>query len=516
MLALFDVLLIAAAKETLIARAGLKGRDGKKGHALTQNLSSVGAESLSQLLLVGRKEELTLLLSKVSRLKTLQKRDRGSSSGRKVRRSTIQDESGGTVADYESLISASPKEDPGQSFRAKNKVALAALKSPSMESARDGALRPTPRSQSFAQPGSAAARALTSAATSAGVVLILGQAGIGKSSLISMMRAQIEAQNPEVQVVMTSGGSGGLGQQVLGPWIRLVLSRLELPPEFSPEQRGQAVVKHLPNLLQSQAYVLNDALKMSAPQSVTPNSPSRAGTNFGANESPSVSFAPTPQHNALPTLNLLGRVPLSADEPPTPLAPLEEDPTDEQRPRGKRRFSRKASLKRRGRGLGLLESELQNLRGPLRRMSMPGGGESPDPESIAPGGLPPLPGTVVETPERERHSSDAGTPNEHPRRGNRFVTMALGGYDHTEIAPPRVDGSAGSTPDAWEDSPLPGRRGTRFMTHAGGASPGLKEGGRLAQGQTKREVRALCFVGEAPQNQRYLPLVSRHYRAGLV
>jgi hypothetical protein len=478
--------------------AGLKGRDGKRLAALTQAPSSLGQASPAQVVLVGRRDELRIILNKILRLRQLTGKEEGPFNGRKLRRSTTKDDPLGSSYRFDALVGNwSLLEEPGSGNASPTGRHMGKprsqmiLKLPSLESKCNAGFRVGARSHSFAQVST------TEEAQQPvpGVVLILGQAGIGKSSLVSMVRAQLDVQ-AEVQVLSVSGNSGFMAQQVLGPWVRLVLSKLDFPPELSPEQRGDVVVKHLPAFLHNQAYVLNDALKVIIPHSVTPKGTSRAG--FPPSEPPS--YATTPQvpigHSVSPGHPLSAGLPAPnghSNEVPDAPSPTGEDVGGDQRGRNKRRFSRKFNRKQNRKGSSFIESDMQYLRpSPIKNRSAsiseqgrPGVESSP----MTPGIPSNLPGSVLEQGEDENsRSSSNGSPVDGFRRGKRFMTSgAVPFYDHTE-SEHTVNASVGSTPDARGEGPTLQRRTSRFLTAGAVPSPGPKDARSQGIAQLNREV----------------------------
>lgn len=470
--------------------AGLKGRDGKRLAALTQAPSSLGQGSPAQVVLVGRRDELRIILNKILRLRQLTGKEEGPFNGRKLRRSTTKDDPLGSSHRFDALVGNwSLLEEPG-SENASPKMgkprSQMILKLHSLESKRN--FRVGARSHSFAQVST------TEEAQQPvpGVVLILGQAGIGKSSLVSMMRTQLDAQ-ADVQVLSVSGNSGFMAQQVLGPWVRLILSKLDFPPELSPEQRGEIVVKHLPAFLHNQAYVLNDALKVIIPHSVTPKGTSRTG--FPPSEPPS--YATTPQlstgHSVSPGHPLSAGIPAAngnfvSNEIPD-ASSVNEDLGGDQRNRNKRRFSRKFIRKQNRKGSSFIESDMQYLRpSPIKNRSVSISEQGMESSPMTPGILSNLPGSVLEQGEDEnRTSSSNSSPVDGFRRGKRFMTSgAVPFFELTESE--HTVASVGSTPDARVEGPILQRRTSRFLTAGAVPSPGPKDARSQGIAQLNREV----------------------------
>jgi hypothetical protein len=466
--------------------AGLKGRDGKRLAALTQAPSSLGQGSPTQVVLVGRRDELRIILNKILKLRQLTGKEEGPFNGRKLRRSTTKDDPLGSSHRFDTLVGNWSLLEEAGSENASPKMgkprSQMILILPSLESKRE--FRVGARSQSFAQVST------TEEAQQPvpGVVLILGQAGIGKSSLVSMMRSQLDAQ-ADVQVLSMSGNSGFMAQQVLGPWVRLVLNKLDFPPEMSPEQRGEIVVKHLPAFLHNQAYVLNDALKVIIPHSVTPKGTSRTG--FPPAEPPS--YATTPQVSVSPGHPLSAGSPAAngnfvSNEIPD-ASSLNEDLGGDQRNRNKRRFSRKFNRKQNRKGSSFIESDMQYLRpSPIKNRSVSISEQGMESSPMTPGSLSNLPGSVLEQGEDENsRSSSNSSPVDGFRRGKRFMTSgAVPFFELTESE--HTVASVGSTPNARVEVPILQRRASRFLSAGAVPSPGPKDARSQGIAQLNREV----------------------------
>lgn len=91
-------------------------------------------------------------------------------------------------------------------------------------------------------------------------IVVTGHAGIGKSKLLESLTCYLK--DLPVQILLTGSELANNNILVFGPWVKLLLDLLCFDPDFSQEERGIVVLKHLDGEFQQHVHLLKDILKI--------------------------------------------------------------------------------------------------------------------------------------------------------------------------------------------------------------------------------------------------------------